>query len=109
MSTSSLTFDTLFLFSSQTDSSAITPQTVEQTQGSITEAITKVELQIAEKKYGFIEELSHTEYITETKNVFEKIRWAKTLVVIGIGGSDLGLNLKSHRWKLFFMVTPQIQ
>lgn len=52
-------------------------------------AVASVEQQITDQSLGFVQ-VSHHAYLEEIEAVFEKITWAKYLVVIGIGGSDLG-------------------
>lgn len=59
-------------------------------KSDIQHAVEKVEQTLSDKKYGFISVLDRVEEIQSVKTVFHSIRWAKTLVVIGIGGSDLG-------------------
>lgn len=52
--------------------------------------ITQVEGGISSQKYGFIEALKEEKYLNGVEEIAGKIKWAKNLVVIGIGGSDLG-------------------
>jgi glucose-6-phosphate isomerase len=90
--TQPLFFDSRFLYAKtdQASGSLITPQTVQKSTEHIQQAINKVNQEKTVQKYGFIEVLSEGHYLAQTKEVFEQIRWAKTFVVIGIGGSDLG-------------------
>jgi glucose-6-phosphate isomerase len=52
--------------------------------------ISAVEKKITDKEYGFITVLAEKKYLQQVEKVFAEISWAETLVVIGIGGSDLG-------------------
>jgi glucose-6-phosphate isomerase len=46
---------------------------------------------IIKNEYGFIKVIKDKKVVKQTKAAYEEIeKWAKTLVVIGIGGSDLG-------------------
>ena len=62
----------------------------EEEDTTIQFAIKNVEEKIASKAYGFITILSDKKMLTRLNSVFQSIRWAKSLVVVGIGGSDLG-------------------
>jgi glucose-6-phosphate isomerase len=62
----------------------------EEEESTIQSAIKNVEEKIASKSYGFITILSDKKMLTRMNTVFQGIRWAKSLVVVGIGGSDLG-------------------
>lgn len=42
------------------------------------------------KQYGYANLLEDKQYLPQVQRVFSHISWADTLVVIGIGGSDLG-------------------
>ncbi|MGI5827615.1 MAG: hypothetical protein ACOX6V_01180 [Patescibacteria group bacterium] len=50
----------------------------------------KVNEDIKNKKYGFINLLEDKDLLKDCKKVFEEISWAKRMIVVGIGGSDLG-------------------
>lgn len=50
----------------------------------------KIHSQFANKEHGFLEILQNTQIIDKCQDIFNKVSWAKTLVVVGIGGSDLG-------------------
>ena len=82
-----LKFDASKLFNTQY---GITEETQSRTASQIEAAVEKVTNTLHEGGYGFVETLSDESYVRETKAVFEKIGWAKTMVVVGIGGSDLG-------------------
>lgn len=53
-------------------------------------AITRFKTEISEQKHGFINMLKLGELVEQCEAMIDKIAWAETLVVIGIGGSDLG-------------------
>jgi glucose-6-phosphate isomerase len=91
-STQSLFFDGRFLYADGDASSGneILPETVTATKQNIQKAVEKVTQAISQHQYGFIEVLSETQYLEEVKQVFAQMSWAKTFVVVGIGGSDLG-------------------
>jgi glucose-6-phosphate isomerase len=68
----------------------VTKQTVEQVQDKVNSARNKINSQVLDKKYGFLQILDDQRMVSEVEEVYEKLSWAKTLVVVGIGGSDLG-------------------
>lgn len=53
-------------------------------------AIGRVEERVASGEYGFISDLPSSGELQEIANFATKLKWVKTLVVVGIGGSDLG-------------------
>ncbi|NMC36212.1 hypothetical protein GYA49_04155, partial [Candidatus Beckwithbacteria bacterium] len=50
----------------------------------------KVQKNLDNKAYGFINILTDESITRKCEEVFEQVAWAKQLVVLGIGGSDLG-------------------
>lgn len=71
----------------------ISSTTQANTQDDIDMAISKVERAITQDTYGFLSilEKSYTQHMLhEVQQAYDQIRWAKTMVVVGIGGSDLG-------------------
>lgn len=68
----------------------ITEQVQGETAAQIESVVQKVMQQKSAGEYGFVSVLSDVNYLEQTKSVFDKISWAKTMVVVGIGGSDLG-------------------
>jgi glucose-6-phosphate isomerase len=85
-----LSLNTNFLYSNSSHHYGITQQTIAQTKSTILNAIAIVEQKITDQTYGFIQTLNRAEYITQCEEVLNQLTWAKNLVVIGIGGSDLG-------------------
>lgn len=53
-------------------------------------ALSRLNTEIAEKQHGFVNILASADYVDQCEAMIDKIAWAETLVVIGIGGSDLG-------------------
>lgn len=53
-------------------------------------ALGKLMSEISEQQHGFINMLKDGELVEQCEAMIDKIAWAETLVVIGIGGSDLG-------------------
>jgi glucose-6-phosphate isomerase len=72
------------------DDALLTTHTQEHTVVQMNGAIASVEEKIAAVEYGFMTVLQQSEYVEQIRAVYEHIKWAKTMVVVGIGGSDLG-------------------
>ncbi len=85
-----ISFNQNFLYATAENSVGIRKETQTQTAERVQHAIAAVEKKLADHQYGFVEVLAEDHYLTAVEVAFENIRWAKTLVVIGIGGSDLG-------------------
>ncbi len=85
-----ITYSTKFLYKDVADGLFITQEIQDQTADQCTSAITVVESRLLSREYPFIEVLRDEDLIAEAKSVFEQISWAETMVVIGIGGSNLG-------------------
>lgn len=60
------------------------------TEGKLAPVVEKVVQQIQDKEFGFVNMLGDSQIISSCEAVIDKIAWAETLVVVGIGGSDLG-------------------
>jgi len=86
MSQTALQYDPNFLYVKD----GIRPETQTAVQNAVTVAIDKVEKNLVAAQYGFVEVLKEKSFVEKVDDVFSKIRWTKTLVVVGIGGSDLG-------------------
>lgn len=84
------TFDARLVQSHDPKDHGITAQTKQQTADVTATAIAEVEKKFLQKEYGFVETLKEQKYLTETREVFEQLDWVSTMVVVGIGGSDLG-------------------
>jgi glucose-6-phosphate isomerase len=89
---SSISLDINYLYAHNTQSNyKITTETIAQTKPVILDAIQQVQAQISQKAYGFINTLEDHAPEQIADQVFQQISSNfKTLVVIGIGGSDLG-------------------
>lgn len=85
-----LSYNSNFLYQSFGVAKGITDETTHDYKKQVSEAIARVDKRITEKTYGFINILSDKKMLKEMQSVFQSSRWAKTLVVVGIGGSDLG-------------------
>ncbi len=83
-------YNSSFLFQKNGVKHGISDQSLNKWQTHIESAIARVEEKKKNQEYGFINILLNTDHLSEVKKVFSQIRWAKTLVVVGIGGSDLG-------------------
>ncbi len=86
----SLQYSSTFLYQSNAVEHGIRSETVKKFQNQVNQAIVAVDEQLAQKKYGFINILSDSQLLKTIEKTFQGIRYAKTLVVVGIGGSDLG-------------------
>lgn len=86
----SLQLDTSLLYSSQEPQHGISQATEKITAEQIERAVATVNQRIGAKEYGFISCLENSEIEAEIDTVISELRWAATLVVVGIGGSDLG-------------------
>lgn len=86
-----LTLDTTLLYSSQTPWNGLSADHKNAAQAQeVYEPLQKVEQKINSNEYGFIEVLKDEAFVKQVVEVLHSISWAKTLVVVGIGGSDLG-------------------
>jgi len=85
-----ISLDLDLLFVDRAAHYGIKPETVASTQAHVTEATSAIEKNVADGSYGFISELSNTTLFEQTQTVFRQISWAKQMIVVGIGGSDLG-------------------
>lgn len=85
-----LHYSSTFLYQTHGVTHGVSQETVEKNKKTIEAAISRVDQKIKDKEYGFINILSEKKMIAQMDKVFQSIRFAKTLVVVGIGGSDLG-------------------
>jgi len=83
-----ISFDTSLLLEENIGPNGLSRQQLENPDYS--KAFEKVTANLVNHQYGFTTITENEDYIQKSKEVFEKISWAKHLVVIGIGGSDLG-------------------
>ncbi|NCN03659.1 MAG: hypothetical protein GW942_01130 [Candidatus Pacebacteria bacterium] len=89
MKNTSLSFDTKHLYKG--DSSLFISQNTVKTEADhIKKSIEAVEDKLQKGEYGFVEVLPQDSYLKDVRNVYANLKWAEFLVVIGIGGSDLG-------------------
>jgi glucose-6-phosphate isomerase len=89
MKNTSISFDKKYLY--QGDSNLfISQNTVDAEADNVSDSIKRVENRLTKGQYGFIEVLHDDTYIKDVKNVFANLKWAQYMVVIGVGGSDLG-------------------
>jgi glucose-6-phosphate isomerase len=89
MHNTSLSLDTKFLYG-DASKLLISDQTVQSQKQHIAKSIAQVETTLSNGGYGFIETLKDIHYLDEVKNVYTNLQWAEYLVIVGIGGSDLG-------------------
>ncbi|NMB57499.1 hypothetical protein GYA19_06235, partial [Candidatus Beckwithbacteria bacterium] len=82
-----LVFDQSLLFEENIGKNGLKKRTVNKEE---LDAFQRVSTKLIEHEYEFINILKKKEILDSAKIVFEKIKWAKNLVVLGIGGSDLG-------------------
>jgi glucose-6-phosphate isomerase len=78
------------MFNQAVGRNGIHPKTERVHSPEKSKALDKVLKHIEEHKYGFVNMVSVEDYITECETILDQIHWADTLVVVGIGGSDLG-------------------
>lgn len=109
MKNTSLSFDTKYLYEQQNGGHFIANEIVKVEANHVKKSIDKVEENIAVAQYDFIEVLKDDSYVKSVKNIFDNLKWAQYMVVIGIGGSDLGgrtiveaFHKKSNQMKVLF-------
>lgn len=92
MKDSSLNLDTKFLYETEgkTDGYFIKNETSQRLKSHADQSLAEIEKNISAGKYDFIEDLRDDSYLKSVKNVFSNVSWAQYMVVVGIGGSDLG-------------------
>lgn len=90
MNNSSLSLSISSLYQSQDAGYLIKNETVALLADKIAAKFGETDHKIEAKKYDFIEELNSDRYLVQVETALANLRWAETLVVIGIGGSDLG-------------------
>lgn len=90
MNNSSLSLSISSLYQSQGTGHFIKNETVVSLAEKIGSKLKDTDTKIEAKQYDFIEELSTDRYLTQVETALANLRWAETLVIVGIGGSDLG-------------------
>lgn len=90
MSQPMLQLDTTYLYGDNASGLLISQATQQATATQVSAAVAKVEAKIAAQEYDFITELANQSYLEQTEAVFTQLSWAQTMVIVGIGGSDLG-------------------
>lgn len=90
MNNSSLSLSTKSLYEAGQPGFFITQTTIQKLSPRIKEKIAAVEQKITNHEYDFIEELKEDHFLTKVETALANLKWAETLVVVGIGGSDLG-------------------
>ncbi len=90
MNNSSLSLSISSLYQSQDASYLIKDETIALLAEKIATKLKETDQKIEAKQYDFIEELSSDRYLVQVETALANLRWAETLVIIGIGGSDLG-------------------
>lgn len=85
-----LNYNPSFMYQKSGTKFGISEDTKKEYRSEIEKAIQAVDQKIQDKVYGFVNIVFDKQMLKELNKVFQGIRWAKTLVVIGIGGSDLG-------------------
>lgn len=109
MKNTSLSLDTNYLYEKQNHGHFIAKEIVKVEADFVAQSIAKVEENIAVAQYDFIEVLKEKSYLKSVHDVHNKLKWADYLVVVGIGGSDLGgrtiveaFNNKDNKTKVIF-------
>ncbi|MDH5532849.1 MAG: hypothetical protein OEX81_00280 [Candidatus Pacebacteria bacterium] len=104
-----LSLDTKYLYENKNLGHLIANEIVKVESNHLRKSIDKIEENIAVAQYDFIEVLKEDSYIKSVQNVYENLKWAEYMVVIGIGGSDLGgrtiveaFYKKSNQMKVLF-------
>lgn len=90
MNKSSLKLDLTTFYESDKPGFFISEETVLDLAEDVEIKLKQVDERITAKKYDFIEELKNSIHLKKVENVLANLRWAETMVVVGIGGSDLG-------------------
>lgn len=81
-----LTLDTSFLLSNKIGSNGINTDNLKTHQDKLDIINGKVKL----GDYGFVNIVKNDDIIKECRQIYGQICWAKYMIVLGIGGSDLG-------------------
>lgn len=89
MKNTSLSFDSKYLYKGDSDL-FISQNTIDTEADHVKASIDVVEERLQKGEYGFVEVLHQDSYVKDVKNAYANLRWAEYMVVIGIGGSDLG-------------------
>jgi glucose-6-phosphate isomerase len=90
MATLSFSLDTTLLSSETNSSYGVTAETIAATAEHKQRAQKAVVIGLETQKYGFITTLDNPNILEEIRTILRGIEWADTIVVLGIGGSDLG-------------------
>lgn len=53
-------------------------------------ALSQIKSELDTRSLGFVNMIKNQDYVDQSEAMIDKIAWAETLVIIGIGGSDLG-------------------
>ena len=83
-----ISFDSSLLLAENVGDHGLNQETLNSSECNAT--FTKISSQFQQDFYPFITMLAEESIISECRRVFSSISWAKQLVVLGIGGSDLG-------------------
>lgn len=109
MKNTSLSFDTKYLYEQQNGGHFIAKEIVKVEANHVRKSIDKIEENIVVAQYDFIEVLKDDSYLKSVHNIYANLKWAEYMVVIGIGGSDLGgrtiveaFYQKSNQMKVLF-------
>lgn len=89
MKNTSISFESKYLYKGGSDL-FISKSTIDNEADHVASSIANVEERLQRGEYGFVEVLHQDTYVKDVRNVFVNLRWAEYMVVIGIGGSDLG-------------------
>jgi len=101
----SIALDTSLILSSKIGQNGLDPEDLSVG----VEALEKVNKKVKNDDYGFVNIVKNQEIINKCKSVFATLKWAKYMIVLGIGGSDLGarmlqdsLEIENPPMKVFF-------
>lgn len=78
------------LYAHKIGSNGISPETEAVYAYLKSDSLPKVIANIQSGQYGFVNHVRHREFTSKINEVLDQVSWAKNLVVVGIGGSDLG-------------------
>jgi len=84
-----LSLDKSFLFTNKIGKNGINPKDL----NNYLDIFNKINKNAKQNQYGFINIVQNEDIIKKCSIAYSKIKWAKYMIVLGIGGSDLGARM----------------